>query len=643
MCRMKNKLFHTISMLLLTSVFCLFLTTPLFAFDIAKEGRARAMIVTGSKPSVVVDGMAKELAQYLTAITGTEIKVASQKQGTLAAIQLEIDSSGQMVEDSYVIRTLKSKNQLVITGANDRGLVYGVYGFLEHLGCRFWAPDQETVPKCATLTVSDDFMLTKAPAFSYRDCSWSESCCLLPKSGEYCRKIGINHTRPNKPLADWLGKDAYLDINHSVGGNCRFINHKKYFDQHPDWFALRFVPGKVSPDRYVVKGEGKTLETQLNDVQTKRYNNGKGGTLIRSRIHVCMTNPDMTKELIREIREYLRARPHATSISIGADDDASFCQCMRCSKYIAANGRQISALVLNLGNQVAHAIAEEFPKVTVHILAYWMTECPPYWRTTPPKEFMDALAPNLAICLAFGMYRGPYRPIFEERRLRETFEDWSRFGEVAIWGYYANFANFIYPNDDIFNMGSDLRGYQKRGVKKLYMQMAWGTLADFGDLRTWLFGKLTWDPNQDDRALIKEWVDGTCGKGAPFVNQYLELRFNAKQDALKTRKGRDYIDKNGYTFKAYQILHQAMAATKDDPVAFARVERIYAGLLAYISSFYNRLDFAATAKAAKVEVPTHSQLIDRLEELFVKYKGGYIAEHRSGHKGYIELLRKNVK
>ncbi len=630
------------SVIVLASLALCLSVSSAFGFDIAKKGRARATVVTGAKPSVVVDGMAKELAAYLKEMTGAEIKVTPKKQAGLGAIRLEIAAAGKMAEESFAIKDVKRTKELVITGADDRGLVYGVYQFLEALGCGFWAPNQETIPKNPSLSVPAGFSLAKSPAFAYRDCSWSESCCLYPKSGEYCRKIGINHTRPNKPLADWLGKDAYLDINHSVGGNCRFINHKKHFDQHPEWFALRFIPGASQPGRYVVKGgEGKTPDTQLKDIWSKRYNKGKGGDLIRTRIHVCTTNPELRKELVKEIRAYLRARPQANSVSIGADDDNNFCQCKRCEALVLANGKQLSSLMVDLGNYVAKEIEKEFPKITVHILAYWMTEIPPYFGSSVPKSYKESLSKNLSICLAYAMYRGPFTPIFEDRRLVKILEDWQRIAPVVIWGYYANFANYIYPYDDIFNMGSDLRGYQSRGVQKLYMQMTWGTLADFGDLRTWLFGKLTWDPKQDDRALITQWVNGTCGKGAPFIDKYLDLRYKAKQRAIKERK-RDYMT-GEVTFEAYQILHQAMAATKDDPVAFARVERIYAGLMAHIASAYNRLDLAKAARAAKVKIPTHTEFIDQLEALFVKYKGGYIAEHRYGHQGYIELLRKNVK
>ncbi len=631
---------HNVMGLCAVACACL-LAVPAAAFDIAKNGRARAMIVTGEEPSVVVSGMATELAKYLQEMTGAEFTIAEKKKGGLGAIRLVIEKPGKMSDESFTIKDVKRNNELVITGADERGLVYGIYGFLERQGCRFWAPDQETVPKKPTFVIPAGYDVADAPAFTYRNGTWSQPA---RESPYYCRKIGMNQTavqRGTRPPE--LGPDKHVDISHSIGWKRRFINQDKYFKDHPDWYALRFIAGGVKgkSDRYVIKGgEGKTPETQLKALWKKKYNNGKGGDLIRSRVHVCTSHPEMTKTLIEEVRAYLRADPTRDSVAIAADDDNSFCQCARCDAYIRANGNQLSSGYLNLANQVAWAIRDEFPKVKVYVMAYWATETPPYLGKEVPKAYKDALAPNLAVCLAFGMYRGPYSPVVQDKRLMRTFDGWKRLvSDVLIWGYYASYANFLYPNNDIFNLEADMKGYHERGVRQIYAQLAFGKLADFCDLRAWLFGKLTWNPNQDSNALIKEWVDGTCGKGAPYVNQYLDLRRAEKARNLKERK-RNVINADEL-LKSYLLFQQALDATKDEPAAYARVERLSAGLIALLTRDTYPV-FERAAKAAQVKIPTQMEFVDQLEGLFAKYKCSWVAEMR-GAKEYLRIVRNDIR
>ncbi len=626
---------HSLSTFALCALLCGLLISPAAAFNIAKNGRAQAMIVTGAKPSVVISGMAEELAKYLKEMTGAEFTIAERKKGGLGAIRLVVDKKGKMKPESYAIKDFKSKKELVITGADDCGLVYGVYGFLERQGCGFWAPDRETVPKKPTFVVQPGYSVESAPAFTYRDCSWSESCWRSPW---FCRKIGINHISTRDRIPEYLGESVSEHWNHSLAGVHPFINAKKHFDAHPEWYALRFAKGGASKNHYVIKGgEGKSPLTQLKAAAQPAYNKGKGGDLIRSRFHVCSMNPEMTKELIREVRDYLKADPKRKTVSIGPTDDHHYCQCVKCDEYVRANGNRFSALFLRLANQVALDIAKDFPDVTVYVLAYWMTEWPPV-----ASAFKEKLSPNLAVCLACGMYRGPYCPIFKDKRLTNLVNDWIKIAPVVIWGYYANFANFMYMYDDIFNMGDDLRGYRDRGIKKISVQLTWGALSDFADLRAWLFGKLTWNPDQDERALIKQWVDGACGAGAPYINEYLNLRITAKEQKGIPKNEKNYMD-GPLLIQSFQLIEKALAATKDDPASFACVEKLSAGFIAHIISHYTRAELPKAAAAAKVNLPACEALIDRLEGLFVKYKCEYVGENRYGYKGYIDLLRKSIK
>ena len=47
------------------------------------------------------------------------------------------------------------------------------------------------------------------------------------------------------------------------------------------------------------------------------------------------------------------------------------------------------------------------------------------------------------------------------------------------------------------------------------------------ELRAWVLAQLLWNPQQDDRALIREFLDGYYGPGSQWIEAYLELLENA--------------------------------------------------------------------------------------------------------------------
>ena len=98
----------------------------------------RASITTGASESEVYAG--EELAKYLG------LKKIEVKDGAFP-IALSIDET--LGTDAFKITaTLSGDNAgMTIKGGNGRGVLYGVYKFLEELGgVRYFTPDLETVP-----------------------------------------------------------------------------------------------------------------------------------------------------------------------------------------------------------------------------------------------------------------------------------------------------------------------------------------------------------------------------------------------------------------------------------------------------------------------------------------------------------------
>src|SRR5208337_2406535 len=74
--------------------------------------------------------------------------------------------------EGFVLRT--KGNYVLIVGGRQRGTMYGVYTFLEKLGCRWFTRDLSVIPKKPTLTVEPLDEMHK-PAFEYREPFFTEA------------------------------------------------------------------------------------------------------------------------------------------------------------------------------------------------------------------------------------------------------------------------------------------------------------------------------------------------------------------------------------------------------------------------------------------------------------------------------------
>lgn len=151
----------------------------------AGDGQARAVVVTPPSPAPAVATAARELTNYLHQITGAEFQIATAPVQGLATIRVGEPFQGKMPDE--VFAKVRDARTLTVTGEGTRGPLYAVYRLLEHFGVGFWAPDNESVPHQASLSLPDDFELAEAPCFEYRQ-PYSDSAY----GPAWNAKVGIN-------------------------------------------------------------------------------------------------------------------------------------------------------------------------------------------------------------------------------------------------------------------------------------------------------------------------------------------------------------------------------------------------------------------------------------------------------------------
>ncbi|MBQ3126170.1 MAG: DUF4838 domain-containing protein [Clostridia bacterium] len=142
---------------------------------------------------LIVKGTLIESIQILSGESGPEQYAAQEMAAYLSRIGIKMGSGMQMhialddtlPRDGYSITACPDCG-ISIRGGNGRGVIYGVYGFLEHYaGMRFFMPGLES-PGEGDIVVDEDYAFT--PVFEFRQSDWQCG----NSNVDWCVKNGIN-------------------------------------------------------------------------------------------------------------------------------------------------------------------------------------------------------------------------------------------------------------------------------------------------------------------------------------------------------------------------------------------------------------------------------------------------------------------
>ena len=572
-----------------------------YALEVVVDEKVKCSIVSEKEATAAEKNAAQELQKYLLKITGQKVPIVSTIPTTgdiivvgstsFARKKLTDIDFDNLAKDEILIHSL-NENILILAGDRPRGTIYAVYTFLEkNLNCGFWTPKFETIPKQKNLTLGKINYRYASP-FEYRQ-ACSES---VNYDRQFAVKLKLNGRMWGPVIPKKLGGYFQMDMGHSLVN--RFIKPKKYFKVHPEWYAYR-------------KGDKKRHKTQL-----------------------CTSDKEMLNTLAKEVMTYLEKNPHKRDfLSISFADNDKFCQCEKCTAIAKKYGAN-SALIINAANFIARKTAKKYPKLRILFQAYWASSRPPEGMT---------LEPNIVVCFAL-LNRNHGFPVSSTPHHNPYLRKWAKLshGQVYSWDYYAFFGNFLLPMPNILPMESNIRTYQKLGVKGIFAQLPFGSVSEFLDLRTWLFAKLVWNPSLNEKELIGQFLTANYGKAAPYISKYIYMLDKAKKQAWIGVYG----DKVGkwlnpeYIMKAEQLFAKAQKSVANDKATAKRVRKLTASLLMLKISRYDELKKAK--EKAKLPVETRAQLIDKLEAVGKEFKCTCYKEWDS-FANLIKKLRKSNK
>ncbi len=435
-----------------------------------------AEVVVSPDASSVQKRAGRELEKYLGKILGPDKKYPRIMLGNTLAAQAGIDLK-DLGDEGFVICPRKDALYISAGTARGRGILYGIYEFLELQGCRFWTEDEEDIPRRPALKMPEGKEIRQVPVFPLFRWIISGTCS-----------------------QKWI-MTGKLKLN---GGSFGFVPEEEdgmafYLAPHNSHTHFKFLPaaqyGKTHPEFFALQKNGRRLASD-------------------SRGQLCLTNPEMIREYIANVRKYLKEKYREGMILvIVQSDNYAHCQCQRCLETDRRFGAP-SGTFMWFVNQIARDLAADYPELKMKMSAYQYTRTPP--KGIRPAENVVLALSNIE-CDFSRKINDPASP--ENRKFLREEEHWSKIARTMFVNTYGtSFDAYMFPFPNFDAVADRYRTARRHHAKGASMLTAHANaFGEFGHLRDYLTAKLLWDPEQDAWKIAEEFCLGYYGEKAGAV------------------------------------------------------------------------------------------------------------------------------
>lgn len=488
------------------------------------------------KPNKIETVAVQELEKYLPMAIDT-LNVKGKAIDTIA-----VSGNGQD-DESWQIR--QDGNEILIVGGNSRGLLYGVYNFLENVAnIRFWSPTEEFIPEKQKITL-DSVDAKGKYFFEMRDMYLSG----YPKDGG---KTAIRRG---------FSRDGDRGIQPEFGGA---------FDYGPPYFCHTF-------EHYIPAGTYLQSNPEFFSlVGGKRIGGQTVGQL-------CLTNPKLRElflqKLLKNIEDAnLKAKENGIKApliyDVSHNDNVAACQCENCAAFVAREGQ--SGLMVDFVNCLAGEVAKKYPEIKLQTFAYQYTLNPP--KTVKPAD-------NVIIRLC-NTYSDQITGVSQNEVFQKQLQGWAKIARhLYVWDYATVFGDATgLPFPSEFYYPEVYKTYADNNVKGIFWEQEEPDRSDMAELKYFLHSKYMTDPyRQDFDSLMQDFMDKYYGAAGKKILEYRQLLKEAAQKGktrvswFPTAGDFRYIDLEAMR-QAQKILDEARILVKDDSEKLYRVNRASMGL-----------------------------------------------------------------
>lgn len=420
---------------------------------------------------------------------------------------------------------------IYITGNSSRGVVYGVYYFLEKFcGFACYTKDVETIDRLTSLEIELD-EIVKEPAFEFRDTYFRHAF-----DGDFCAKNRSNTSLGDVSFAKG-GRMKWFNFHHSFRD---LVPAEKYFEEHPEYFS---------------------------EVEGERIPNGQ----------LCLTNPEVARVAEATLRRWIRENPECRVFSVAQNDNRKRCTCKSCLALEEKEGSPAGPII-HFVNGIADAIKDDHPNILLHTFAY-------QYSVPAPKHAVAR--DNVIVRLCSIRCRGD-RPLEElalmgserEKEFVDALHAWKDHAKrLYVWDYAVNFRNYLQPYIHLHVLQKNVQMFRDNGVMGLLEQgnFAYGGGAACDDLKSYISTRLLWDPDIDVDEETHRFCRTVYGEkaGAKF-EEYVRLMMAACESSpllLYQYPDEEYIT-DELVDESEKLFKEAIALAENETYK-RRVEREY--------------------------------------------------------------------
>ena len=539
------------------------------AVGIVTAGRSEWRIASPSAASPGVDWAASELQKYLRQMTGCQLPItkrAGSKPAFVIGLRDKLSPADRGLlppsapgYDGYAIAVQpaagKAPARIVIAGDNGRGVIYGVYDLLEHLGCRWFYPtedpaDPEVVPHEDTILLPAGSWAAASP-MKFRICNGSEWFFEIRKVPaleqlDWAMKARYNtmgwqadtHTPLEKQyqqladyglLAELQKRDMMLHgPAHSFN---LLLRAEDYLTNHPEWFGLR---------------QGKRVPQTFAGAQ------------------FCWSNPEARRKFVDNVEAFARSAPQISILCLVPFDGGQACECDQCKKAGASN------LLMLLMSEVIERLAAARPDLLVETVGgYGAAMDPPNTVRIDPRQRV-----------VWAHWGRGYTMGYDDPRYdrKDNLEKWRRAarGGITLCQYYTdNFAEPWVMSPFTVAMEGDRRYFRQKGIDSVYLLM-WprGYWWNHG-LNGYLAGRCFYDFSLSPYDLLRDYARQYFGPEAgPLLADYFEAWARDPELCYRVRGGSRDSDRAALADQRKRLLDPAIKLAANDPLHAYRLGKV---------------------------------------------------------------------
>jgi len=370
---------------------------------------------------------------------------------------------------------------LYFSGGSDRGVVNGVYAFLEEeLGCRWYTPDPlgEHIPMRKTIEIGD---------LDMQDNPDIESIAGFRHRDQEASRLWIRRNR----------LEGFPRQFHSH--NWSKIIPPSLMDEHPEWFAL--VGKKRNPKQF------------------------------------CTTQPGVLERTVAVACRWFDEHPGWPTFSLSPGDFRGFCQCENCHKLDTelgidpfTPGGSITDRLVYFFNQVAEEVVKTHPGKRLAFYAYMTYTSPPEVVRLHPMLLPVVVHTPWDYC----MHHSIDDPECERNHtFAEHVQGWHKLSpDLFMYDYWGHW--YVWgPIGLVHTIRRDLPWMHRNGCAGFYAE-GWPQWWTQG-LNLYLPTKLAWNLETNVDKIVAQYYQNMFGPAAPIVASYGQLFEDATEQIPKDR------------------------------------------------------------------------------------------------------------